>query len=319
MNARQAAAMSCLAVLGYVGAASVVRAAPLTVTIDDRSTSTACAEEDNVSIALTGRGITRFTIEALQPAYLAAVSSDVTAPDFTGCTFDGSEHPSDPRHRFTPRTRVLHEGPQWRIVGLTLATFWRPQRVPVTLDGVTTRGIHLLQVFRKVEGRAFEVIVLYPSDGYWRIKPLPEARFGDGSYGSSLLIGPSDGAPRPAVAIRSVAIRTKPMLSLQVAFANGGGARVGVREVSRARTALDVHLRPASGPGRPFAVLRSMYVTADNADVSEVTWRDESKAVVQTTPLPLMPSVVATDVRFGRSRPSRHNTSAPDLRFRDFR
>ncbi|RZL45772.1 MAG: hypothetical protein EOP74_00620 [Variovorax sp.] len=309
----------CLALLGSGCGLGLASAAPLAITVDDLSKPTTCAEEDNVSLTLTGSGVTRFTVEALQPPYLATVASDTTAPDFSGCDFDGAQHPSDPRHRFTPRTRVLHEGPQWRIVGLTLATFWRPQRVPVTLDGVTTRGIHLLQVFRKVEGRAFEVIVLYPSDGYWRIKPLPEARFGDGSYGSSLLIGPSDGAPRPAVAIRSVAIRTKPMLSLQVAFANGGGARVGVREVSRARTALDVRLQPGSGPGRPFAMLRSMYVTAENADVSEVAWRDESKADVETTLLPLMSSVVATDVRFGRSRPSRHNTSAPDLRLRDFR
>jgi hypothetical protein len=28
--------------------------------------------------------------------------------------------------------------------------------------------------------------------------------------------------------------------------------------------------------------------------------------------------IEATDVRFGRSIPSRHNTSAPDLRFYDF-
>ncbi|RZL68033.1 MAG: hypothetical protein EOP77_02660 [Variovorax sp.] len=318
MNARQAAAMSCLAVLGYVGAASVVRAAPLTVTIDDRSTSTACAEEDNVSIALTGRGITRFTIEALQPAYLAAVSSDVTAPDFTGCTFDGSEHPSDPRHRFTPRTRVLHDGPQWRIVGLTLATFWRPQRVPVSLDGVATQGIHLLQVFKKIKGRPFEVIVLYPSDGYWRIKPLPEARFGDGLYGSSLLIGPSDGAPRPAVSIRSVAITTKP-LSLRLAFANGVGARVDVGEISRVRTSINVTLRPATGSTKPFAILRSMYVMADNADVSQVLWRNGPAAALQHAPLPLLSSLEATEARFGRSTLSRHNTSAPDLRFSNFR
>ena len=310
--------MFCLALLGLVGGIGLARAAPLDVTVDNLSKPTACAEEDNVSLTLTGRGVTRFTVEALQPSYLATVASDATAPDFTGCTFDGGEHPSDPRHHFTPRTRVLHDGPQWRIVGLTLATFWRPQRVPVTLDGVTTRGIHLLQVFRKIEGRAFEVIVLYPADGYWRIKPLPEARFGDGLYGSSLLIGPSDGAPRPAVLIRSVAITTKP-LWLRLAFANGESARVDVGEISRVRTSLDVSLRPASGPDRPFAVLRSMYVTADNADVSAVLWQNGMAAGLQSTPLPLVSSLRASKVRFGRDTPSRHNTSAPDLRFSGFR
>jgi hypothetical protein len=73
---------------------------------------------------------------------------------------------------------------------MTLPTFWRAQRVPVQVGKRKDSGFHLLQVFKKENGKALEAIVLYPSDGYWRLKPLPDARFGDGVYGSSFLLGP---------------------------------------------------------------------------------------------------------------------------------
>ena len=41
-------------------------------------------------------------------------SKDITAPDFSGCNFDGSAHPTDPRHSFKPAARVLHDGPRWQ-------------------------------------------------------------------------------------------------------------------------------------------------------------------------------------------------------------
>ncbi|MET3375145.1 hypothetical protein ABIC89_004214 [Variovorax boronicumulans] len=313
--ASRAPAATFLALLLTAGAAS---AAPVAATVENATTPTACAEEDNVSMVLRGDGIRRLRIEALQPSYLGSIGNDVTAPDFSGCNFDGGAHPTDPAHRFKQRTVVLLDNAQWRIVGMTLPTFWRPARVPVQVGARHDRGFHLLQVFKKENGKALEAIVLYPSDGYWRLKPLPEARFGDGVYGSSFLLGPVVQAGRPVVDIASIRVVPKP-LAIHLRFADGGSAVARVTEISRTRTALDVTLsKPTASAKQPFAVLRSMYVAPDNADMSEVRWQASPQAAEQALPLPEVKTLNATQVRFGRSLPSKHNTSAPDIAFGGF-
>jgi hypothetical protein len=296
---------------------AAVSATPAQATVSNDTHATACAEEDNVSLNLDGAGIRRFRVEALPPAYLASIEQDRTAPDFSGCNFDGSTHPTDPRYAFTERRAVLHDGPRWQIVGITLPSFWRPERVPVRVDGRADRGFHMIQVFAKTGAKPLEALVMYPSDGYWRIKPLPPARFGDGVYGSSFVMGPVEQAGRPVARIASIAIETRP-LAFKLKFANGGEAKVDVREISEARTTLDVAMKPGRRQGPRFAVLRSMYVAPDNADMSEVAWRTAPNGTEQRKPLPEVRTLQAADVRFGRSVPSRHNTSAPDIRFGGF-
>ncbi len=299
---------------------SAATAAPVRATIENQTRPTVCAEEDNVSLSLSGTGIARFRVEALAPAYLGSIKKDITAPDFSNCNFDGSAHPTDPRHTFEPRSKVLHDGPRWRIVGITLPTFWRPQRVPVSVGGrVDTKGFHMVQVFAKTGhgGKPREALVMYPSDGYWRIKPLPLARFGDGVYGSSFVMGPVEQEGRPLANIASIAIATQP-LAFGLRFADGSRAAVRIAEITQKRTALDVTLEPAARANRPFAVLRSMYVTPDNADISQVRWLSTRSSAPSVKPLPEVTTIEAAQVRFGRSIPSRHNTSAPDIRFGGF-
>lgn len=297
--------------------AAMALAAPVATTVENRSTTTLCAEEDNVSIALRAAGVRHMRISALQPDYLDRIDNAVTAPDFSGCNFDGAAHPTDPVHRFQARRVVLLDDARWRIVGLTLPTFWRPQRVPIHIGNHRERGVHLLQVFKKGNGKALEAIVLYPSDGYWRIKPLPEARFGDGVYGSSFLLGPVEQAGRPLVNIGSIRIVPAP-LTLHLHFTDGSNAVVRVAEVSRRRTVLDVTLSRPSAYSQPFAMLRSMYVTSDNADMSEIRWLQSPTSAWQARSLPDVRTLEAIRVRLGRSVPSRHNTSAPDIEFSDF-
>jgi len=301
-------------------------AAPTFATVSNQTSLTQCAEEDNVSLTLRGVSIHRFRVEALQPPYLSAVGNDLTAPDFSGCNFDGGVHPTDPAHRFTPRTIVLHQSARWKVVGMTLPTFWRPQNVPVRIDGKRDGGFHLLQFFRKSRGKAVEVLVLYPADGYWRVKPLPEPRFGDGAYGSSFLIGPVEQDGRPVVNIASIDITANAgadvpgrPLEIRLHFTSGGNAVVRTSEVSSLRTALDVTMNlPAATGNTAFAVLRSMYVAPDNADLSEVNWQASTAAATQVTPLADIVDFQTTRVRFGRSLRSRHNTSAPDVEFSAF-
>jgi hypothetical protein len=49
-----------------------------------------------------------------------------------------------------------------------------------------------------------------------------------------------------------------------------------------------------------------------------VRWQEPPNAASHARPLPEVKSLQATQVRFGRSLPSRHNTSAPDLAFSGF-
>ncbi|MDM0076351.1 hypothetical protein QTH90_18220 [Variovorax sp. J2P1-59] len=292
--------------------------APATVTVENQTRPTACAEEDNVSMTLSARGITRFRVEALPPPYLADIKADVTAPDFSNCNFDGGAHPTDPSFPFKPRRVVFHDGKDWMVVGLTLPSFWRPHRVPVRVGKRTEDDIHLLQVYAKKAGaKPLEALVMYPADGYWRLKPLPLARFGDGVYGSSFLMGPVETDGRPVVNIASIDVSTQP-LAFHVRFADGGRADVKVAEISEKRTALDVSLKPATRSDRPFAMLRSMYVAADNADMSAISWQASPTSALRTQDLPSVSRLEATMVRFGRTVPSRHNTSAPDIRFSRF-
>ncbi|MDA7415724.1 hypothetical protein PGB34_05050 [Xenophilus arseniciresistens] len=285
------------------------------------STPTTCAEEDNVSIALSAVGIRQLRVEALQPPYIAAVERDGSAPDFSGCDFDGASHLTDPRHDFEPRVRMLHQDRDWRLVGRVLPQFWRPQQVPVQVGRLHDRGFHLLQLLRRIDGQFREVLVLYPADGYWRLKPLPLAHLGDGVYGSSLLLGPVTQAGRPVVEISHVHIEPRPM-RFHLRFAQGGSAVLRVVEASRARTAVDLRLNPAVPHTQPFAMLRSMHVAPDNADVSEVRWRDAARAgrhaPEQVMPLSQLNTLQVRSVVFGRSQPSRHNTSAPDIRLSGF-
>jgi hypothetical protein len=309
--------LHAFAALAFAGATAF--AAPAAVSVENQTRPTACAEEDNVSFVLSGQGITHFRVEALQPAYLDAIGGDVTAPDFSGCNFDGGVHPTDPSYTFTPRRVVLHEDRQWMIVGMTLPSFWRPNRVPVRVGKRSGDDFHLVQIFSKRgSAKPKEALVLYPADGYWRIKPLPLPRFGDGVYGSSFLMGPVEREGRPVVNIASIAIEPQP-LSIRLRFADGGTAFVKVAEISRARTALDVSLQPATRKDQPFAVLRSMFVAADNADVGELAWQAPGAADIRTKTLPEVSTLEATQIRFARSVPSRHNTSAPDIRFTGFR
>jgi hypothetical protein len=70
--------------------------------------------------------------------------------------------------------------------------------------------------------------------------------------------------------------------------------------------------------GRPFAALRSMYVTEFNADVTRIALREPDAKGWREEPIMTFGSAKATDVWAGRLVPSRHNTSAPDMIFNRF-
>ncbi len=279
-----------------------------TVQVENASHATRCAEEDNVYVKFRG-DIRRFIVEATHPAYLADLREDNKAPDFTGCDMS-----ADPSYAFTPRRVVLHEDAEYRLVGYTFASFWRPERVPFRVGDKVTTGLHLVQLFRTVESERIEVLVVYPADGYWRLKPLPPRGAPETAYGSSFLIGPFVDGRRPYVALSAIEY-VPDKGEFRLGFATGEGS-VRVIDASRTRTRLEVRL-PLSPSDAPFAALRSMFVSPAMADTAEVAL---SSASGEQRRLPILDFSAATanDAIFLRASPGNHNRSAPDLRFGEF-
>jgi hypothetical protein len=291
--------------------ASAWAADPVAVAVENASTPTLCAETDNVYLKLTSAAVRQFTIEATHPAYAGTIVADRTAPDFRNCDMS-----ADPVHRAEPRRITIYETGDLQLVGHTFPSFWRPNAVPVRVGARVETGLHLLQLFTKFKERTEEVLVLYPADGYWRARPLPPEHLSYSAYGSSFLIGPVETAGRPFVDIREVSFDPATR-TFRLAFARGGEATLRLDVADREHIALDVTFDRAI-EARPFAALRSMFVTEINADAAQVAWRVPGGKAYETAPITSFGRADALEVWAGRRLPSRHNTSAPDMIFRAF-
>jgi hypothetical protein len=301
----------CAAAVLTAVPAVAIAAGPVPVTVENASTPTLCAETDNIYLKLTSPAVRQFTIEATHPAYAGTIVADRTAPDFRNCDMS-----ADPVHRAEPRRVTIYESGDLQLVGHTFGSFWRPAAVPVRVGARVETGLHLLQLFTKFRERTEEVLVLYPADGYWRARPLPPENLSYSAYGSSLLIGPIETAGRPFVDIRDITFDPA-TLSFRLAFARGGEATLRLDAVDREHIALDVKFDRAIA-ARPFAALRSMFVTETNADVARVAWRTAGGKTYEVAPIMSFGHAEAEELWAGRRLPSRHNTSAPDMIFRSF-
>jgi hypothetical protein len=301
---------ACL-LLAVLAAPPCHAADPVAATVDNASTPTLCAETDNVYLKLTSGAVQRFTIEAVHPAYAGTIVADRTAPDFRHCDMS-----ADPAHPAEPRRVTLFETGDMQLVGHTFPSFWRPATVPVRAGNRVETGLHLLQLYTKFKERTEEVLVLYPADGYWRARPLPPEHLSYSAYGSSFLIGPVETAGRPFVDIRDIAFDPSTR-TFRLAFARGGEATLRLDAVDREHIVLDVTFDRAVA-ARPFAALRSMFVTETNADVAQVAWLAPGGKAYQVAPVMTFGGADVAELWAGRRLPSRHNTSAPDMVFRAF-
>jgi hypothetical protein len=284
----------------------------LAVEVMNASEPTLCAEKDNVYLKLQSGETRRFTIEAVHPAYAGTILVDRWAPDFTNCDMS-----SDPAFKFEKRRVTLYETEEMWLVGLTFESFWRPNQVPVRVGSRVETGFHLLQLWTWKDGRADEVLVLYPADGYWRARPLPPANLRWSAYGSSFLVGPIEVEGRPIVDIREVSFDPQTR-TFSTHFVRGGSATLRVDALDAERIMLDVSLSAPVPGDRPFAALRSMFVTEGNSDVAQIGWRGKGTQSWSQSPVMSFSRASAAELWTGRLVPSRHNTSAPDIVFRDF-
>jgi hypothetical protein len=302
---------ACLA--GFVPAASAATLDGLAVDVTNTSEPILCAEKDNVAINFASPEVRSFRIEAVHPAYMGNLRQDRWEPDWTACEDISAETSSFPH----PKMQTLFENADMRVMGLSFSKFWRPSDVTVQIGDRIEPDIHLMQLLVRRGDRFEEVLVLYPPDGYWRIHPLSPEHLSWSSYGSSFLVGPVEIDQRPVVNLKNVVFDpgTK---TFTLTFAGGGTATMAVKDLNQERLALDVTFdQPVAG--RPFAALRSMYVTEFNADVSRIAVREANARSWREEPIMGFHDARATDVWMGRMTPSRHNTSAPDMMFNAFR
>jgi hypothetical protein len=298
--------------LTLIGVPCAHAADQLAVDVGNASEPTLCAEKDNVYLKLQSAEVRRFTVEAAHPAYMGTIVKDRWAPDFAHC-----DMASDPAFKFEKRRLTIYETEEWQLVGLTFPSFWRPNQIPVRVGNRTETGFHLLQLWTRYQERAEEVLVLYPADGYWRARPLPPENLRWSAYGSSFLVGPVETAPRPFVDIKDVAFDPATRTFI-LNFVRGGSATLRLDKLDQEKIALDVTLNAPIAPQQPFAALRSMFVTEGNADVAQVGWRGKDSPAWTQMPVTYFKSASAAELWAGRTVPSRHNTSAPDMTFSAF-
>jgi hypothetical protein len=283
----------------------------LAVDVTNASEPTLCAEKDNVYLKLQSDKAQRFTIEAVHPGYIGTIVVDRWAPDFTNCDMS-----KDPVYPFKQRRVTLHETNDWWLVGLTFPSFWRPNQVAVRVGDRVETGLHLLQVWTWREGIADEVLVIYPADGYWRARPLPPVNLRWSAYGSSFLIGPIETVGRPLVDITGINYEPETR-TFTLNFLRGGNATLRLEKLDKERIVLDVAMsQPVAGG--PFAAVRSMWVTENNCDVAHVGWLEAGSQRWKQQSVMDFGGAQAEQIWAGRLAPSRHNTSAPDMAFRDF-
>jgi hypothetical protein len=308
------AAMCVLAMAGTMSPTARAQSpSALAVEVTNASEPVLCAEKDNVTINLASRDVRRFRIEAAHPAYIGSIQRDSFEADWTGCAGPGdpTAAPTQP-----PKRTTLYEQIDLWVVGLTFPTFWRAGTATVRIADRVEKGLHLIQVWMIRPMGGEEVLVLYPQDGYWRARPLPPVNLKWSAYGSSFLVGPVEFEQRPLVNIREVVFDPNTR-SFRLQFARGGAATLRLETLDQDRQVLDVTLDPVGD--LPFAALRSMFVTEINNDVAHLGWRVKGGQAWECAPIMDFKRASAVEVWAGRLVPSRHNTSAPDTVFRDFR
>ncbi|MFI5011026.1 MAG: hypothetical protein ACHQAY_01635 [Hyphomicrobiales bacterium] len=291
--------------------AAAAEAKPLAVQVTNASEPQSCAEKDNVTVTFASSELRHFRIQAAHPAYIGAAADQRREPDWTDCDIvhEGVKPPTERRITF-------YESPFLWVTGYELSDYWRRRDVPVRVGDRVEHNLTMVQLWVFVRGMAQQVIVLYPTDGIWRIHPLPPANLPWNAYGSSFFVGPLEQKERPVVDIKEIAFdpTTK---SFHLDFAAGGGGDVRLAELDDDHVSLEVSFDRAI-EGKPFAALRSMYVTEFNADVARIALLEPEAQRWVEEPIMSFRSAKASRVWMGRLVPSRHNLSAPDLVFSGF-
>jgi hypothetical protein len=216
-----------------------------------------------------------------------------------------------------PRRVTFYESIEYWLVGYTFPTFWRPADTTFRVGDRVEKGLHLVQLWKLGKDKSYEVLVVYPQDGYWRARPMPPAHLSFNAYGSSFLFGPVEQEGRPVVNIKEIEFDPKTR-EFKLAFKDGSNGSLKLESVDENRMILDAVLDRPVGGGKAFAALRSMYVTDFNNDVSRIAVREPGAKRWREEHILDFQKAQGTDVWMGRLTHSQHNTSSPDHIFKGF-
>jgi hypothetical protein len=285
---------------------------PLAVEVTNASTPESCAEKDNVIINFASANVRHFRIEAAHPAYIGSVGADRREANWTDCDIPHDADLPQP----TERRVTFYESPFMWVTGYEVSDYWLRRDVPVRIGERVEHNLTMLQLWVFVRGKAEQVLVLYPTSGFWRIHPLPPANLAWTSYGSSFLVGPIERKQMPVVEFKEISFHPESR-TFRLAFADGGTGTIKVSEIDDDHIVLDVGFDQVIA-GKPLAALSSMYVTEFNADVARIALQQPEEKTWLEAPIIAFGTARATKAWMGRVLPSRHNISAPDMVFSGF-
>jgi hypothetical protein len=289
------------------------KAASETVKVDNQTLPEVCAERDNIDIRFSNPAVRSFRIQAVHPSYISMLREDTALPDFAEC--DMSKDPVFTSGK--PRQITIYETPELSIVGQVYASFWRPANVPVKVGDKTVEGLHLVQVYKRAGDRLEEILVVYPPDGYWRARPLAPAHMSVASYGSSFMVGPVSHEGRPIVALKEIRFDPE-TATFTFPFRDGGEGSLRMEKLDRDHQSLAIKLSGNLPKDKPFAALRSMYITEINNDAARIAFRQNGKDRWGEEHVLDYKGGDATDFWLGRHAPSRHNMASPDMSLSGF-
>ena len=303
-----------LAAMAFSATAFAASLDAVPVTVTNESEPVLCAEKDNITIKVTSPEVRRFRIEAAHPPYIGGLVKDNWEADWTACDMTGDPSFTAP---VPPRRVTFYESIEYWLVGYTFPTFWRPADTTFRVGDRVEKGLHLVQLWKLGKDKSYEVLVVYPQDGYWRARPMPPAHLSFNAYGSSFLFGPVEQEGRPVVNIKEIEFDPK-TLEFKMAFKDGSNGSLKLESVDENRMILDAVLDRPVGGGKAFAALRSMYVTDFNNDVSRIAVREPGAKRWREEHILDFQKAQGTDVWMGRLTHSQHNTSSPDHVFKGF-
>lgn len=266
------------------------------------SSSTPCAEIDNVTFYLTGP-VTRFFLRSTHPESGPSVCP--CQADFTNCP-----PPSGQDYEFMEEQKRIYDNGDWVLWAYRLPLWWRPTGMTVTGPLGTLSDAHYIAVSKKIAGVSSwpQFFVIY-QDGNTRLIPHPPAGMSCVCFGSSVIVGPVVTGERPLAEISSVTFNASDK-SLSLAYVAGGNATLKMA-VDRISSSVEVTVNYATDV--PYAALRSMYVAENNCDVARVQVRLNATLVLDT-PVLVAPDAIGDEFLFYRLISSMHNQSAPDIR-----
>ena len=267
--------------------------------IQNNSSLTLCTEDDNINIPIYYRNLTKFRIVAAHPTYLP---TDVT---------DGGKNCSNCRciDRAIMPKKIYDDG-NVIIETVRETPWWRNgESMNVSVKGGNSSSD---ATYVRIYNKTLDIIdypqvfVLY-EDGNARVIPQPPLDLKKVTFGSSVIIGPTENHTGHFTGIDYVKI--DPLnLAMDIMYEDKTTAHVEL-QANRNKNIVEVSNITYDTYNHPFASLRSMWVKDGNADADHIR-TDEGE-------FPIMgkwTKLEGTWWEFFRKVPSIHNTYGPDIR-----